>query len=274
MAVIIGCVVYLMVNGSGEFFYTLDDPYIHMALADNIKDGHYGINANEVSSPSSSILYPFILVPFSYFSIEKYAPLVINIFCTFVSLALLKKIISLILSDDPTLAVRMAWIAFFVLLMSNGIGVIFTGMEHSIQLLLCLFIILGVVRLSRSDTVPAYLCAACVLLPLIRFEGLALTSGTLLLLLYRKKFTPFLIVSSVLFAVLLGYGLYMNSLGLPMVPSSILVKISVNGAPANSSFLNSMFVYSVVNFILSLKHQSFIILIMTLFLIIASDGVV
>mgnify|MGYP001017862235 CR=1 FL=1 len=45
----------------GFFFYTLDDPYIHLALAENILRGHYGINLDEPSSPSSSIVYPFLV---------------------------------------------------------------------------------------------------------------------------------------------------------------------------------------------------------------------
>ena len=45
----------------GEFTYTLDDPYIHLALAKNIWMGNYGINMTELSAPSSSILWPFLL---------------------------------------------------------------------------------------------------------------------------------------------------------------------------------------------------------------------
>lgn len=41
--------------------YTLDDPYIHLSLAENLLRGHYGVNLDEVASPSSSILYPFLL---------------------------------------------------------------------------------------------------------------------------------------------------------------------------------------------------------------------
>ena len=42
-------------------FYTLDDPYIHMALAENLARGHFGVNLGEVSNPSSSILWPWLL---------------------------------------------------------------------------------------------------------------------------------------------------------------------------------------------------------------------
>src|SRR5438128_9800887 len=45
----------------GRLIYSLDDAYIELSLAWNIAQGHYGINAADVSSPSSSILYPFLL---------------------------------------------------------------------------------------------------------------------------------------------------------------------------------------------------------------------
>src|SRR5687768_7918900 len=38
----------------GDFSYTLDDPYIHLALAENIAIGHYGIDPSESSAPASS----------------------------------------------------------------------------------------------------------------------------------------------------------------------------------------------------------------------------
>ncbi|HKL20996.1 MAG TPA: hypothetical protein VJ904_04275 [Tichowtungia sp.] len=57
-----GSILYL--NG-GVFTYSLDDAYIHLSLAEQIHHGHYGINAGEYSSPSSSVLCPFLLAPFS-----------------------------------------------------------------------------------------------------------------------------------------------------------------------------------------------------------------
>ena len=40
--------------------YTLDNPYIHLSLAENLLLAHYGVNLDEVPSPSSFILYPFL----------------------------------------------------------------------------------------------------------------------------------------------------------------------------------------------------------------------
>ena len=46
---------------ANHFIFSLDDAYIHLAVAENILKGGYGINIPEYSSPSSSILFPYLL---------------------------------------------------------------------------------------------------------------------------------------------------------------------------------------------------------------------
>lgn len=46
----------LIVLRTGGLAYTLDDPYIHLSLAEEILHGNYGINPGEAASPSSSML--------------------------------------------------------------------------------------------------------------------------------------------------------------------------------------------------------------------------
>jgi hypothetical protein len=59
--------------------YTLDDPYIHLSLAENLLRGHYGVNLDEVASPSSSILYPFLLACALDLGLGDLAPFVLNL---------------------------------------------------------------------------------------------------------------------------------------------------------------------------------------------------
>ena len=78
--IIFGCLCQFQISAmlnwnEGLFTYTLDDPYIHLRLAENISQGHYGINPSEYSAPSSSILWPFLLVPFSSFFVLSIRPL-------------------------------------------------------------------------------------------------------------------------------------------------------------------------------------------------------
>ena len=51
----------ILLRNGGHFSYTLDAPYTQMAMAEQITRGTYGINPGEPSSPSSSIIYPFLL---------------------------------------------------------------------------------------------------------------------------------------------------------------------------------------------------------------------
>ena len=57
---VLGIVWVLVING-GQFAYPLAGPYVHMAMADQILRGHYGITPGVPASPSSTILYPYLL---------------------------------------------------------------------------------------------------------------------------------------------------------------------------------------------------------------------
>ena len=46
-----------------DFGNLRDAPYTHLALAEQIRHGTYGLNPGEPSAPSSTILFPFLLVP-------------------------------------------------------------------------------------------------------------------------------------------------------------------------------------------------------------------
>ncbi|MFL5332707.1 MAG: hypothetical protein ACJ8H8_05915, partial [Geminicoccaceae bacterium] len=51
----------VLAGNGGVFAYPLSGPYIHLALAEQILHGHYGLNPGEPASPSSTILYPLLL---------------------------------------------------------------------------------------------------------------------------------------------------------------------------------------------------------------------
>lgn len=48
----------------GHLTLILDDSYIHLAMAEHLP-WHMGINAGEVTDASTSILYPWLLMPFA-----------------------------------------------------------------------------------------------------------------------------------------------------------------------------------------------------------------
>lgn len=55
---------FILMLDAGHFVSTLDNPYIHLALAQNIREGLCGITLSGNAAPSSSILWPLPLAPF------------------------------------------------------------------------------------------------------------------------------------------------------------------------------------------------------------------
>ena len=78
----------------GHLVYALDDPYIHLALAENIWRGHYGVNLHEFSSASSSIIWPFLIAPLSIFESSAYAVLALNSALMLLSIYVVNNIIT------------------------------------------------------------------------------------------------------------------------------------------------------------------------------------
>ena len=221
----------------GNFTYTLDDPYIHLALAENLaRFGHYGLNVEEYSSPSSSILWPFLLVPLLAIGLGASGPLILNVLFAVASVLVIHQIIVDSAKSPSRPAVDVSWVwALLIFFVVNGFGVIFTGMEHSLHILVTAAIIYlinrmqadagkgvwGAIRLRR------FASGVCIVLsPLIRFEGLAISAFAILMLGASGK-SRLAIVSVLLTALCLAlYFHAMNVLGLPWLPSSVLVKSS------------------------------------------------
>jgi len=203
----------------GAFTYTLDDPYIHLALAHNIWHGTYGINPQEFAAPSSSILWPFLLAPFASFpAFFEYVPLGINIICYACVVLLLDAVFA-----DLRLLLRIGVIAS-VILSLNIFGLIFGGMEHELQVLLVASVSYSLIC---RDFRGFY--AAAILLPLVRYEGLAVSLPVLLYAWQRvdRRKASFSLVA--IAATMLGFSWWLARHGLGYLPSSVLAKSSHQG---------------------------------------------
>lgn len=201
----------------GVFVYTLDDPYIHLALAENIRAGHYGINPGEPTSPSSSVIWPFMLVPFAGTSFFNIIPLAMNLFFAGATVLVLLRFYG-----RECLLCTIASVFAFSLP-----GLVLTGMEHSLQVFLAVVLAAGACSLSEGRGSPRYLVWAAIAAPLVRYECLALSlpvMGMAFLLGERKK----AVIAAGAAAVLMGtFSLFLLSLGLDPLPASVLAKSSV-----------------------------------------------
>ncbi|WP_101341587.1 hypothetical protein [Cereibacter azotoformans] len=107
----------------GHLIFTLDDPYLHLAVAETLPQGGYGVNFPETSSPSSSILYTLLLAPF----------------------------VALGIGPEGALGLSLAL---------NGYGLPMTGMERNGAVLALGCLLTGLLAVSPAVSRPGRLVAA------------------------------------------------------------------------------------------------------------------
>src|SRR2546426_11682940 len=126
----------LLIN-PGHLVYALDDAYIHLSLSENIARGHYGVNLGESSSPSSSILWRFVLAPVAGAALGTLAPLVLDVLVSLGTVFLFWRVVGVAMGDYQTYVVSSTALPTFLVSLlvvaTDLVGVIFTGMEHSLQ---------------------------------------------------------------------------------------------------------------------------------------------
>lgn len=225
-AIFISELALILKLNAGMFSYTLDDPYIHMALAKHIASGHYGINANEYSAPSSSIIWPYILAPFAGFGWFNYVPLIINYACSLGTIYLFTQLFSRLFAEvDAKRKNILTVIATAgIIVVTNIIGLAFAGMEHSLQVYLSLLLVYGVIISLREKRVPWWLMIAIIAGPLVRYENLALSLMAIVYLAAQRYWIEALGSVFILGSLIGGFSVYLHSLGLGYLPSSILAK--------------------------------------------------
>ena len=138
----------------GSLFYALDDPYIHLALAENLRGGHYGINPGETASPSSSMLYPFLLAATLMVGFGTYGPLVLSVVGALGSAWVLSGMVWRAFEGTREAAKPAPWLLYGVmpllLVAVNGYALALTGMEHTLHVLASLLILRGLTQLTRE----------------------------------------------------------------------------------------------------------------------------
>ncbi|MEK7949047.1 hypothetical protein [Luteolibacter soli] len=220
MLCLIGTVSILVLN-EGKFTYTLDDPYIHLAVAEQIASGHYGINSTEFSSPCSSAIWPFLLAPLARTPIGEYVPLILNmIFGGLTAMVLLKRA-RIILPENTAARVVLCWA---ILSSCNALGIVFNGMEHNLQLLAAVVLVEGMIRITESRDPGKWFWLAVIAGPLVRYENLALSAAACGLLLFTGRPKAAIIAGAAALTGVAAFSFFLHGLGLPLIPSSITAK--------------------------------------------------
>lgn len=211
----------------GAFVYPLDDTYIHLSMAEQIANLGYGINPAEFASADSSILYPILLVPFAGMWFHIFMPLVWNIIALAAALVLMAKIIA----KSDLVRARGFTIALVMLLpiALNFQGLALLGMEHMLHVDTVLMALLGLIRWQKSGQLNAWLIAGILLGPLLRFEGLGLSLLLSFAVFWRGRRLAGTGLALGALLPLIGFGLWLKSLGLSFLPNSVIAKSEIVG---------------------------------------------
>ncbi|MGL3210650.1 hypothetical protein [Bradyrhizobium sp. BR 1433] len=209
----------------GRLVFTLDDPYIHLAVADHIRLGGYGVNASEVSSPSSSIIWPYLLAVTETLHLGAFGPLLINAAAAAATVVAFLRILDTVgLFEQPGSIVLYVFAVVLAIFSSSALALPMTGMEHSLHVwtTIVTFAVLTETARGRSPTTVQFV--ALVLLPLIRFEGAAFALAAVagFALLGQRRFAAAAAVG--MLCAFAGYFARMTLPGLPLLPSSVLLK--------------------------------------------------
>ncbi len=211
---------------SGHFTYTLDDPYVHLALAERIREGHYGINLGEPSAPASSILWPLLLAITARVPSFEYVPLVIGFIASLITVVVFRKVLaeSGLVEEDRGRSIIIAVLLVCLALATNLIGLPFTGLEHSLQVMLTSLVVLGLILEARTGQVRPWLVAVIALGPLLRYESLAISLAAVLYLFLRGRRRCRSFASILTLVPVALFSVFLVHLGLNPLPASILLK--------------------------------------------------
>src|SRR3569833_3598160 len=144
-----------MVLCGGRLVFTLDDPYIHLAVADHILSGGYGVNAAEYASPSSSIIWPYLLAITESLHLGAFGPLMMATAAAAASMvAVLRLLESFGLGrDDAPFAYAVAMLSIFAV---SAVALPMTGLEHSLHVWVSFVSFAGLV-LAALGCAPSWL---------------------------------------------------------------------------------------------------------------------
>lgn len=204
--------------------YTIDDPYIHMAMAKNLAfSGVYGVTPFEFSSSSSSPSWTLLLAgTFRLFGLHDVLPGIWAAGCAVASIYLADRI-GRLLGLTPWCRL---WCNICIVSLTPLVPLVSTGMEHAAHLLLGLALLLAFVSyLDKPGGGPACrLCGLAALATGVRYETLfvVLPLGLYLFARRQRGSALLLVVSAGLPVVI--YGLFSMAQGQGFLPNSLLLK--------------------------------------------------
>ncbi len=228
-----------MLRTNGVFEYPLDDVYIHMAMAEQIANGGYGINPGEAASADSSFLYPLLLFPFAGGPVARLIPLFINVGGLVAAAWLWGSIVE---KANPDMVIGLA-LSVLGPIALNMAGIAYLGMEHTLHLAATFALILGLWQtLQRDSGIAVLLIVGAVLGPAVRLEGLGFSGAAALVLIGSGRLRAGVIVGIAALIPVAAFVAQLYAVGLGPLPTSVTLKLAQAGGTLqiDGGFLNSL----------------------------------
>jgi hypothetical protein len=210
----------------GALIYTLDDAYIHMALAKNLAmHGVFGVTADHFTACSSSPFWIFLLSAiYVLVGVHTWPPLALNFLFGLIFIVTACEILLRSGSSRWSTIVVVTALCLFVPLPAF----VLTGMEHVLHILLSSLLLFWAAMLIAQDKVPTWmqytLPITIALSVMVRFETLFLVAAIVFLLLLRRRFFQSIVLVAAAFTPIAILGLYSVSQGWFWLPTSLLLK--------------------------------------------------
>lgn len=225
---------WMLFYNEGHLIYSLDDPYILMAVAKNLAlHGVWGVTPYEVANASTSILYPIVLAGlFRVFGVLHDIPFILNSFLAALTLATIHLTLR---------RYRVPWwlnlpALILTIYVTPLVVHVFVSMGAVMQIWLSVtFVALAVDLLSREHLPPLRSRSGVALLLLtlgvatIRYEGTLLVAMTGLLFLLRRRLDVFVALALVAGTPLLLFGLWTISQGATFFPNATIARVYTYG---------------------------------------------
>ena len=222
---------------NGALTFVLDDPFIYLAMAENIIQGHYGVNLSEPSSPASSILWPFILAPSTLLPFAEYAMLFLNVGLALAVIHQFNQFITGVQNDTYCFSQKQQRVLLiFFIFMANLFGLVFIAMEHTLQIWLTLLAACGLLQVCQGEQPNKSLWWALLLAPLVRYENLAISMPALLFLFLNGYAKRSVMIGFSVMALLTLFSLFLHRQGLPYLPTSVLLKSGIEDSLLTNIF--------------------------------------
>lgn len=211
----------------GVFVYSLDDAYIHGAIAKHLAgNGVWGVTPYHFSSSSSSIVWPLVLAAV-YFVAGPHVSVQFVINCL-LAMSLVLLVYRLLRSKGVADIVLFPLLAMMIFATPLA-PMIFNGMEHILQMLVVIVYAEAAVSYISGERQHGwrgllYLSAAAFSVTLVRYEGLFIAFAVSLLLLFRGRIMAMFANGFAALVPVVVYGIVSLAHGCSFLPNSLLLK--------------------------------------------------